>query len=215
MQKRIHTGMSIILTTALVLRSPMIISRTIKTKNKMIKQATEAGKDTELSPIREETPKHARSIIRTPKGMKIQQVKFRCHDSRATWRLSALPTSFGAGGVANQFEGFQPICYNTLEVISTSHIIKYVQEIRKEVVPIQVIFLHSRRGGRGRGRGRPRPDRNRHSTEDERLRFGGASLHATKYPRSTRRIFSLLTKYHGRRFVPDFLDDTARSRYSI
>lgn len=64
-----HTGISMILTTALVLRSPIIISKKIKAKNKAIKQATEAGKDTELNPIRELTPKHARRIKRIPAGM--------------------------------------------------------------------------------------------------------------------------------------------------
>jgi hypothetical protein len=84
------TGISMILTMALVFRSPTIISKTIKLKNKTIKQATEAGNDTELNPIRELTPKHARRISRIPKGTKIHTVKFRCHDRRATWRLSAL-----------------------------------------------------------------------------------------------------------------------------
>ncbi len=57
------------LTTARVLRSPIIISKIIKAKNKAIKQATEAGKDTELNPIRELTPKHAKRMKRTPAGI--------------------------------------------------------------------------------------------------------------------------------------------------
>jgi len=71
----------------------MIISKIIKPKNKKIKQATEAGKDTELNPMRELTPKHAKRMIKIPRGMKIQAVKFRGHDRRATWTLSALPKS--------------------------------------------------------------------------------------------------------------------------
>jgi hypothetical protein len=54
----------------------MIISKIIKPKNKTIKQATEAGKDTELNPMRELTPKHAKRMIKIPRGMKIQAVKF-------------------------------------------------------------------------------------------------------------------------------------------
>jgi hypothetical protein len=78
------TGTLTILTMALVLRSPMIRSKMIKAKNKTIKQATEAGKDTELNPMRELTPKQARRMRRTPAGMKTHAVKFRCHDRRAT-----------------------------------------------------------------------------------------------------------------------------------
>jgi hypothetical protein len=57
------------LRTALVLWSPIIISKESKAKNKATKQATEAGKDTELNPIRELTPKHAKRIKRIPAGM--------------------------------------------------------------------------------------------------------------------------------------------------
>jgi hypothetical protein len=62
----------------------MIISKTIKPKNKMIKQATDAGKDTEHNLMRESTAKHAKRMIRIPIGTKIQAVKFRGHDRRAT-----------------------------------------------------------------------------------------------------------------------------------
>jgi hypothetical protein len=47
----------------------MIVSKIMRAKNKTIKQATEAGKDTELNPTRELTPKHAKRIRRIPEGM--------------------------------------------------------------------------------------------------------------------------------------------------
>lgn len=62
------TGTSITLTRALVFLSPTIKSQIIKPRNRTIKTATDAGKETELSPIRESTPKHASKITRIPTG---------------------------------------------------------------------------------------------------------------------------------------------------
>jgi len=63
-----HTGTSIILTIALVFLSPRTKSQRIKAKNSNTSRATDAGKETELRLIRELVPKHARRIIRIPKG---------------------------------------------------------------------------------------------------------------------------------------------------
>ena len=90
-----HTGTSMTLTIALVLRSPNSQSHINKLKNRTTKRATEAGKETLLSPIRELTPKHARSIINVPTGTKSHAVELRRHDSRATWNfVSFLNSSF-------------------------------------------------------------------------------------------------------------------------
>lgn len=56
------------LTTALVLRSPTTTSHRIKPRNSKIKQATDAGNDTELISIRESIPKQAKRMIIMPIG---------------------------------------------------------------------------------------------------------------------------------------------------
>jgi hypothetical protein len=63
-----HTGTSITLTSPLVQRSPITRSQASKAKNKATKRATEAGKEIELRPIRELTPKHVNNIIKIPTG---------------------------------------------------------------------------------------------------------------------------------------------------
>jgi hypothetical protein len=78
------TGMSITPTRALVLRSPTIKSIMIKAKNRAISTATDAGKPTELKPISELTPKHARRINRIPIGTYSHAVRFLCHVRRVT-----------------------------------------------------------------------------------------------------------------------------------
>jgi hypothetical protein len=56
-------------------------------------QATEAGKETELSPMRESTPKHASKIIIIPEGTYSHAMTIRCDDERATWNNTlAQPT---------------------------------------------------------------------------------------------------------------------------
>ena len=62
------TGTSITFTRTLVLRSPITRSQRSNARNKITKQATEAGKVTELREIKELAPKHARSMIKTPAG---------------------------------------------------------------------------------------------------------------------------------------------------
>jgi hypothetical protein len=78
------TGTSIIPTRALALRSPIIKSTMIKAKKRTISTATEAGKPTELKPISELTPKHARRINRIPIGTYSHAVRFLCHVRRVT-----------------------------------------------------------------------------------------------------------------------------------
>jgi hypothetical protein len=78
------TGTSIILTRALVLRSPTIRSMMIKAKNRTISTATDAGKPTELKPMSELTPKHVRRINRIPVGTYSHAVRFLCHVRRVT-----------------------------------------------------------------------------------------------------------------------------------
>jgi len=56
----------------------------IKAKKKHIKTATEAGKDMELSAIRECAPKQARRIIKSPTGMYNHAIRFLFHDRRPT-----------------------------------------------------------------------------------------------------------------------------------
>ena len=56
----------------------------MRPKKSKIMHATDAGNETELSPIRLSTPKHKRRIINRPMGTYIQAVSVRCHDSRAT-----------------------------------------------------------------------------------------------------------------------------------
>jgi hypothetical protein len=63
-----HTGTSITLTKVLVLRSPMITLHSIKEKNRATRRATDAGKETELNPMRLLTPKHVSKIIKIPTG---------------------------------------------------------------------------------------------------------------------------------------------------
>ena len=55
-------------TKALVSRSPRITSQIINAKKRTTKSATDAGKDTELNPMSELTPKHAKRMINTPIG---------------------------------------------------------------------------------------------------------------------------------------------------
>lgn len=62
------TGTSMTLTSCLVLLSPMIKSHAIRPKKSSIMQETEAGKVTELMPMRLETPKQARRIRMIPVG---------------------------------------------------------------------------------------------------------------------------------------------------
>jgi hypothetical protein len=73
------------LTIFLVLLSPIVASQTIRKKNKKIMQATEAGNDTDPSPIRLLTPKQAKSITRRPEGTHTQETKFRRHVVVLTW----------------------------------------------------------------------------------------------------------------------------------
>jgi hypothetical protein len=90
------TGTSITLTRALVLRSPTIKSTTIKAKKRTISTATDAGKPTELKPISESTPKHARRISRIPLGTYSHAVRFRSHARWVTCGgLSASPRERG------------------------------------------------------------------------------------------------------------------------
>lgn len=74
------------LTMALVLLSPKIESHSIKARNKRIIQATEAGNDTELSPIKESTPKQNSKVIMMPMGTQSQAVKLFRHDICMTWK---------------------------------------------------------------------------------------------------------------------------------
>jgi hypothetical protein len=55
-------------TSAFVLRSPIKTSIRTRVKKRTTSRATDAGKVTELSPMRELTPKHAKRIIRIPIG---------------------------------------------------------------------------------------------------------------------------------------------------
>ena len=79
-----HTGISITLTKALVFRSPIVKLLSINAKKRHIKTATDAGKDIELSAIRELTPKQARSMIRIPTGTYNHETRFLFHDKRPT-----------------------------------------------------------------------------------------------------------------------------------
>jgi hypothetical protein len=56
----------------------------IKAENRPTRRATDAGNDTELRPIKELTPKHARRIIKIPIGTYSQAIMLRCHDRPAT-----------------------------------------------------------------------------------------------------------------------------------
>ena len=73
-------------------------------------QATEAGKDTELSTMREPTPKHASKMIIILEGTYSHATTIRCHDERATWnnRL-AQPTQILAVVCSNQASRFSSI----------------------------------------------------------------------------------------------------------
>ena len=79
-----HTEISIVLTKALVFRSPKMELQSIKAKKSPIKTATEAGKDTVLSAIRQLIPKQARRMIRIPTGTKTHAARFLFHDRRLT-----------------------------------------------------------------------------------------------------------------------------------
>ena len=48
-------------------------------------QAIEVGKNTELSAMREPTPKHASKMIIISKGTYSHATIIRCHDERVTW----------------------------------------------------------------------------------------------------------------------------------
>lgn len=52
----------------LVLRSPSVTWLNVKDKKRMIMQATEAGNETELSEMRELTPKHIAMTATRPRG---------------------------------------------------------------------------------------------------------------------------------------------------
>ena len=60
--------MSTMCTSFLVFRSPRTVSHMTRAKNNTINNATEAGKDTELRPIRLSTPQQASRTHKTPIG---------------------------------------------------------------------------------------------------------------------------------------------------
>ena len=76
---------SLTCTTLLVFLSPSNDSQHIKANKRIIIQATDAGKDTELNPMEESTPKHASKMIIIPKGTYSHATTIRCYDERATW----------------------------------------------------------------------------------------------------------------------------------
>lgn len=69
----------------LALFSPINISKMIRPKKSTINNATEAGKETELRPIRLSTPQQASSIERMPIGTYIHEKMERRHACFATW----------------------------------------------------------------------------------------------------------------------------------
>ena len=62
------TGMSIMRTMFLVFLSPRSLWHNRRPKKSMMSNATDAGKDTEPSPMRLSAPQQARSMQNTPKG---------------------------------------------------------------------------------------------------------------------------------------------------
>lgn len=78
------TGISIKLTIRLVWRSPSIPWSKTNITNRPIIHATEAGNETELSDIRECTPKQTARIQVTPKGTYSHAVTARSQDDFAT-----------------------------------------------------------------------------------------------------------------------------------
>jgi len=91
-----HTGTSMTATTALVFLSPIIQSQAIRAKKRTIMQATLAGNETELNPMRELTPKQARRMTMIPNGTYIQARRFRCHDNCATSLRASRPSARAA-----------------------------------------------------------------------------------------------------------------------
>jgi hypothetical protein len=102
-KKHGHTGISMILTRALVLLFPIVKSQMIKAKKRASRTATEAGKDTEVSPIRELTPKHAKRINNIPIGTYSHAVRFLCHDTRTTWSYLVKVVLIGCATACDRY----------------------------------------------------------------------------------------------------------------
>ena len=74
------TGISNTCTTLLVFLSPSNDSQYIKVKKRIIMQAIEVGKNTELSAMKESTPKHASKMIIISEGTYSHATTIGCHD---------------------------------------------------------------------------------------------------------------------------------------